>query len=182
MRATLALLCLLLFASQARAEAKISEIKIALDGDRVLATFTLRNAFDRRLSERIDSGLPTAITYVFELHRDRKRWWDRKLKEASLEMVAMYDAVTREYTVHSKLDGKLIEARTVRDKKALETAMTQVDQLPVFTLTGLPGEGRLLLKAQAELGSRTILGLIPESINTDWKESRKFRAPRPTSP
>jgi len=179
MRATLALLCLFGFAPQARAEARISEIKIALDGDRVLATFTLRNAFDRRLSERIDSGLPTAITYRFELHRDRKRWWDRKLEESTLEVVAMYDAVAREYTVHSKLDGKLIESRTVRDKKALESAMTQVGQLPVFTLTGLPHDRRLLLKVRAELGSRTILALIPETIDTDWKESSKFRPPRP---
>lgn len=178
MRAKLALLGLFLFASQARADAKISEIKIHLDADRVLTSFTLRDGFDRRLSERVDSGLPTSILYRFELARDRKRWWDQKLRTATLEVVAIYDAVTRDYTVNYKLDDKLIESRTVRERKALEEAMTTIEQLPVFSLAGLPREGRLLVKVAAELGSRTMLSFIPVTINTDWKESPKFRVPR----
>lgn len=178
MRAKLALLLALLFASQARADAGISEIRIDLDGDRVLASFTLRDAFDRRLEERLESGLPTSVLYRLELARDRKRWWDQKLKGNTLEVVAMYDAVTRAYTVHHKLDGELIESRTVRERKALEEAMTTVDRLPVFSLAGLPREGRLLVKVQAEMGSRTVLSFIPVTINTAWKESPKFRAPR----
>ena len=78
MRAILAIPTLvgfLLLVPQARADsARISPIKVSLDGDRVLASFTLRDAFDRRLRQRIESGLPTSILYRFELHRDRKRW------------------------------------------------------------------------------------------------------------
>ncbi|HEX6904255.1 MAG TPA: DUF4390 domain-containing protein [Thermoanaerobaculia bacterium] len=177
MRAKLALLLFFLFASQARADAKISEIKIELDGFQVLTSFTLRGAFDRRLSERVESGLPTSIFYRFELARDRKRWWDRKVADNTLEVVAVYDAVARAYTVHQKLDGKLVESRTVRERKELETAMTVIERLPVFSLEGLPREGRLLVKVQAEMGSRTMLSFIPVSINTDWKESSKFRVP-----
>ena len=50
----------------------------------------------------------------------------------------MYDAVARTYTVHYKLDDKLIESRTVRDRKSLEEAMTRVERLPVFSVAGLP--------------------------------------------
>jgi hypothetical protein len=178
MRATLALLAFFLLASQARAEAKISAIKIGLDGDRVLASFTLRDAFDRRLSERVDSGLPTSILYRFELARDRKRWWDQKLRRNTLEVVAMYDAVARSYTVNYKLDDKLIESRMVHERKALEEAMTVIDQLPVFSLAGLSPGLRLLVKVEAEMGSRTLLSFIPVTISTDWKESPKFRVPR----
>ena len=177
MRAKLALLGFFLFASQAVAEARISPIKIDLDGGRVLASFTLRDAFNHRFAERVDSGLPTSILYRFVLDRDRKRWWDQQLREGTLEVVAMYDAVARAYTVHYKLDDKLIESRTVRDRKSLEEAMTRVEQLPIFSLAGLPREWRLLIKVEAELGSRTILSLIPVTINTDWKDSPKFRAP-----
>src|SRR5262245_53290371 len=152
MRAKLALLALFLLASQARAEAKISDIKINLDAGRVLTSFTLQDAFDRRLAERVDSGLPTSILYRFELSRDRKRWWDQKLKTATLEVVAIYDAVTRDYTVNYKLDDKLIESRTVRDRKALEEAMTTIDQLPAFSLAGLSPEGRLVVKVAADMG------------------------------
>jgi hypothetical protein len=177
MKAKLAVLCFFLFASRALADAKISEIKIGLDGDRVLTTFVLRNAFDRRFNERVDSGLPTSILYRFELARDRKRWWDQKLRDATFEVVATYDAVARSYSVHYKLDDKLIESRTVRERKALEEAMTHVENLPVFSVAGLPREWRLLVKVEAELGSRTMLSLIPVAISTDWRESPKFRPP-----
>jgi uncharacterized protein DUF4390 len=179
MRATLAFLGLLLFVAGAGVAASLSEFKATVDGDRVLASVALDGAFDRRLSERMDSGLPTAILYRFELHRDRKRWYDHRLRSASLEVVAMYDAVERSYSVHWKLDGKLIESRTVRDKKALEAAMTRVAPLPVFDLKGLPPRQRLLLKARAELGTKTILSFIPVTLTTDWVDSPKFRVPSP---
>jgi hypothetical protein len=94
----------------------------------------------------------------------------------------MHDAVSRAYTVHYKLDDKLIESRTVRDLKSLEESVTRIERLPVFSLEGFPSTRRLLIKVQAELGSRTVLSLIPVAITTDWKESRKFRAaPAPPS-
>jgi hypothetical protein len=181
MRAILAIPTLvgfLLLVSQARADsARISPIRVAVDGDRVLASFSLRDGFDGRLRQRIESGLPTSILYRIELHRDRKRWYDRRLRETTLEVTAMYDAVARAYNVHFKLDDKLIESRTVRDLAAAEQAMTEIGPLPVFQLAGLPRGWRLLLKIQAETGSRTILSFIPAAISTDWKDSPKFRAP-----
>jgi len=179
MRALLAFLGLLLLASQARADAKISDLRAALDGERVLAGFALTGGLDRRLSQRIDSGLPTSILYEIELHKDRKRWYDNRLDRATLEVVAVHDAVARTYTVHLKLDGELIESRTVRDREALEAAMTRIDGVPVFTLgEGIP-RGRLLIKVRAELGSRTILSFIPAAIHTEWRDSNKFRYPGP---
>jgi len=183
MRANAALLISLLFSLLApalsRAEGRISGLNVAVDGGRVLARLTLVNAFHRRLRERVDSGLPTSIVYRFELDQDRTRWWDRYLEERTLEVTAMYDAVARHYTVNYKLDGKLIDSRTVHDQQALAEAMTRVESLPVFSLASFPSRWRLLVKARAELGSRTILSIIPTAIITDWVESRKFRAPGP---
>jgi hypothetical protein len=177
MRAKIALLCFFVFASRAFAQAEIADFKIGLDGDRVLATLALANAFDRRFAERVDSGLPTSILYRLQLFRDRKRWWDQRLRESTFEVVATYDAVARAYTVHYKLNDKLIESRTVRERKGLEEAMTRVERIPAFSVAGLPHEWRLLVKAEAELGSRTVLSLIPVTISTGWMESPKFRPP-----
>jgi len=174
-KAGFVLLGLLLLASGARADARISSLDVAVDGNRVLASFTLSRAFDRRLSRRIDSGLPTSIFYEVELHKDRKHWLDDHLDSSTLEIAVMHDAVARTYTVHFRLNDALIESRTVRDREALEAAMTRIERLPVFTL-GPEARGRLLVKVRAELGSRTLLSLIPVAIHTDWKESRKFRA------
>jgi hypothetical protein len=176
MRATLVFLGLLMLASQARADAAVHGLEAELDGDRVLASFVLTGAFDGRLAQRLDSGLPTSIVYEIELHKDRKRWYDNRLDRATLEVVAVHDAVARTYNVHVKLDDELVESRTVRDREAVETAMTRIERLPVFTLD--PQEtprGRLIVKVRAELGSRTLLSFIPVAIHTDWKDSNKFR-------
>ena len=173
----LCLLFALLSPAGARGDAKIAGFEVAVDGGQVEASVALTGAFDRRLAERLESGLPTAILYRFELHKDRKRWYDRRLDEATLEAVAMYDAVERRYDLHFKLDGKLVESRAVTDRAALEEAMTRIQGMPIFRLEGLPRRWRLLVKVRAELGSRTILSFIPAAITTDWAESRKFHAP-----
>jgi hypothetical protein len=176
MRATLALLlCFLAFASRARAEAKITDFQVALDGSQVFASVTLAGAFDRRFVARVDSGLPTAIVYRFELDLVRRNWWDPRLKSCSLEVAAIYDAIDRVYTIHFRLDDKLIESRTVHERKALEAAMTRIDRLPVFSLANLHDRRRMLLRARAELGSRTVLSFVPVLITTEWVESEKFR-------
>jgi hypothetical protein len=179
MRATLALLCWLVVASKAGAEARISDFKIALEGPQVLASVTLEGAFNHHFVERLESGLPTSILYRFELDRDRKHWWDQRLLANTYEVVAMYDAEARTYTVHFRLDDKLIESRTVRDLKALAAVMCHVERVPVFALGGREDRQRLLLKARAELGMRTLLSFIPVVITTDWVESSKFRSPPP---
>jgi len=175
--AIVALWLLVLAASAAADDPRIQGLHVAVEGDRVLASFVLQNAFDRRLSSRLESGLPTSILYQLELHRDRKRWYDRRLQENTLEVVAVYDAVARTYNVHYKLDGELIESRTVRNRQEVQEAMTRLGPLPVFSLEKVRERRRILVKVRAELGSRTFLSFIPVTVATDWAESNKLRVP-----
>src|SRR5437763_10599329 len=99
MRAKLALLGFFFFVSQALADAKISEIKVTLDGERVLASFALQDAFDRRLSERVDSGLPPPIPSQCGPARGPKRCGDRRLRDWPREGVRRYEAWARSYPV-----------------------------------------------------------------------------------
>jgi hypothetical protein len=180
MRATVPLLCLFFLfflASDAWAAAEISDFQVTVDGDRALVSLKLEHAFTSRLWERVDSGLPTSILYHFQLEKDRKRWYDRQLKESTYEVVATFDAVSKQYTVNFKLDGQLVESRTVHDRNVLAGAMTRLAALPVFALDRPPEPWRLLIKARAELGSKTVLSLIPITVTTEWVESRKFRVP-----
>lgn len=178
MRSAIVVLWLLVFAASAAADdPRIEGLHVALEGNRVLASFALEGAFDHRLSSRLESGLPTSILYRLELHRDRKRWYDRRLEENTLEVVAVYDAVARTYTVHYKLDGELIESRTVRDRQEVQAAMTRLGPLPVFSLQEVRDRVRILVKVRAELGSRTFLSFIPVTVATDWADSNKLRLP-----
>lgn len=174
MRTPLAVLGLFLGLFPA-ADAAITRPRVAVEGNRALVSFELDEGLDARFLERVRSGLPTGFVYRLELLKDRKRWYDRPLAETTLQVVAMYDAVSREYLINRKLGGKLVESRTVGDLESLARELTRVDSLPAFHLDGFPRSWRLLVRVRAELGSRTILSIIPAKVRTDWSESKKFR-------
>ncbi len=174
--AALSLSAFLFFGSSAD-KPHLSELQIALDGRRLEASFELINGFSDELFERIQTGLASGFTYQFVLTRDQKRWFDNRLDKSTLEVTAMYNAVTREYLVNFKQDGKLIDSRIALDREELERAMTRFSGLTVFHLGDLKANKRLSVRARAELGSKTTLLIIPTRIKTDWVRSRKFRPP-----
>jgi len=161
-------------ASAAAADADITSLAVRVDGNLARLDLVLEGSFTPDFVERLESGLPTGLIYRFELLQDRQ-WFDRGLESSVLQVVAMYDAATRGYLINYKLDGKLIESRMVREVAEVETAMTEIEDLPAFALERYPRDWRLLVRARATVGSRTVLFFIPARAITDWKPSRKFR-------
>ncbi|MEL7059219.1 MAG: DUF4390 domain-containing protein [Acidobacteriota bacterium] len=160
---------------RSRPEARIEALEVAVENRRLMVSFHLVDAFGDDLRRRVDSGLPTELSYELELNRDRKRWFDKDLETSRLQAIAMFNAVTSEYLINFKQDGRLIESRMVRDRDDLIEAMTHFDGLPAFDLDGRDAESRYLLRVRARLGVRNAFGWIPRSLATDWIESRKFR-------
>jgi hypothetical protein len=156
----------------------LTEPDLVLDEQRVVLSFDLVGAFTDELFEQIQTGLATGFTYQFNLLRDHLRWADNRIDTSELQVVAMYNAVTREYLINFKQDGKLVDSRIARDREELERAMTRIESIPAFVLGhDLNPDKRYLIKARAKLGSRTIMLLIPTRIETDWVTTRKFRPP-----
>ena len=167
----------LLFAAAPTGKPRIEEPQVALDGQRIQVSFALVDGFDTDLLERIRTGLPSGFVFDIRLLRDRKRWFDVQIDSSRLEVVASYDAVTREYLVNTKQDGKLIESRAVRDEDELRRALTRFEAVPVFTLESGGGRRRLLIRMRAEIDSAAFLFFIPRRVATPWRYSRKFRPP-----
>jgi hypothetical protein len=158
-------------------KAYLSDFQVSLEGQRVVVNFELVDGFTDDLFERIQTGLPSGFIFEFVLVRDQKRLPDNKIAKSQLEVIAMFNAVTREYLVNYKQDGKLIDSRIARDRDELESAMTQYEGLTVFHIDQISPDKRLVVRARAELGSKTTLLIIPSSITTDWSRSRVFHAP-----
>lgn len=176
-------LAALLLASRLAAEPRIEQLQVGLQERDVLVSLDLADGISTDLLERIQAGLPTGIRYSFRLFRDHVRWFDDSLDGVELETVAMYNAVTGEYLVNTKLEGSLLDSRLVQDTNELVDALTHLDGIHVFTLDeDVPHDWRLLLKARAEVGTRTVLAFIPQRIATPWAKSRKFRAPLRAEP
>lgn len=163
-----------LFFGSSGEKPRITELQIALDGRRVEASFQLTNAFSDELFERIQTGLASGFTYQFVLTRDQKLWFENRLDSSTLEVTAMYNAVTREYLVNYKQDGKLIDSRIALDRAELERAMTHFSGLFLFQLEAVKPDKRLSVRARAELGSKTTLFIIPTRVKTDWTRSTRF--------
>lgn len=169
-------LALTLIASTLAADPHLSEVRVTLANRHVEVSFDLREAFSTAMLERIQTGLPTGFRYQFRLDRDRKRWFDASLDTCTLQVVAMYNAVTTEYLVNYKLDGELIESRVVREQSELEFALTRLERIPIFLLDGIQSPDRILVRARADLGSKTGFLFLPTRVTTGWHRSRKFRA------
>lgn len=154
--------------------ARIRELDVAVAGQELLLSFTLADFLDEELEERLDSGLPTRLVYEIELMLERRSWWDKTKARGRLQMIAMFNALTREYLLNIKLDGELIESRVLRDSDQLWLAMTQVEKLPIFELDEPPGQEKLQLRVRAELGTTTTLLFIPRTVHTEWATTPSF--------
>jgi hypothetical protein len=167
-------LALLLFlpVSQAGAqEPRIENLHVNRQNGRILVSFELLDALDTEMLDRVASGLPTELAFTLRLEHPRVWWFDRVFERSTLQVVAMYNAVTREYLVNYKLDGRLIESRVVNDLEALKRAMTLIHSLPAFEIQEELPPGRMQLTVRAALGSKTFLFLFPNRIDTNWARS-----------
>ena len=174
------LLLLLAWAAPAAEEPRIQEVRIAIAGGEILLSFQLEDGLTADVRERIASGLATSLVYDLELMRDRKRWWDRGIESSRLEVIAMYNAVTREYLVNTKHDGRLIGSRTVRELDELERVMTEFSAFPAFALAPEASRDRYLVRVRVDLGPGSFLGFIPVERASPWIESNKVRFETPS--
>ncbi len=156
-------------------EPRITDVRIAFDKQQILLSFKLLGALDDDLRRRLESGLPTSFTFDFQLVRTRKSWFDKAVDSSSLQITAMYNAVTREYLINFWHDGNLIDSRVVKDTAELEAAMIELTAFPVFSTVGKNREQRLRVRVRAELRTKTVFFFIPSMVHTDWAETRKFR-------
>ncbi len=156
-------------------KAGIAALSVVRDGAALLVSFRLDRALDERTWEKIESGLPTGFTYDIEVQRLRRRWFDKRVGATRLQVVAMYNALTREYLVNFKRDGELYASQVVTSAADLEGAMTVFEKLPSIEIED-DRTGRFVLRVRAELRSRTRLGLIPDRVHTAWAQTRPFPA------
>ena len=179
MSAALALSAFLFFGSSPD-KPHLTELQIALEGRSLAVSVQLINGFTDQLLEEIQTGLASGFTYQFVLSRDQALWFEKKLDKSQLEVTSMYNAVTREYLINFKLDGKLIDSRIARNPEELEREMTQISNLKVFQLESTNPNRWLVVRARADIGSKTTMLIIPSRIRTDWVRSRKFYPPSNT--
>lgn len=167
-----------LLAGAARAADPTIETLTAKSVNRqVSVRFTMTHAFDREQTiQGLQSGIPTTLTYVVEIFRDRPHWFDEGIARARIEVIATFNSLTREYLLNYRRDHKLIRSETFNDLASLQRAMTTVDEPNLFEIGKRPPY-KLKVRVKADLMRGWLLYFIPWEFSTRWNTVRVTAPP-----
>jgi hypothetical protein len=169
------LLSLFLLAATGAAAAPnptIENLSALASGGKVSVRFTLSGAFaDPEIVEALQSGLPTTVTYLLEIFRDRPNWFDDAISEARVEVICTFNSVTREYLLNYRRDRRLIRSETFTDLGELERRMTHIEEIDFFDIGGRRPY-KLKVRVRAELMRGWLMYVIPWEVATGWRETR----------
>lgn len=141
--------------------------------------FTMAHAFDREQTlQGLQSGVPTSLTYVVEVFRDRPHWFDEGISRSRIEVIATFNSVTREYLLNYRRDHKLVRSETFTDLAVLKRAMTTIDEPNLFDIGKRPPY-KLKVRVKADLMRGWLLYFIPWEFSTRWTTVR-VAAPQET--
>jgi opacity protein-like surface antigen len=173
-RPTFAAILLIVLATPAlAADAAIEHLTAAANtAGQVSVRFQLAHAFDRQqVLERLQSGVPTTLTYVVEIFRDRPNWFDEGVGRVRIEVIATFNSLTREYLLNYRRDRKLVRSETFSDLAALRQAMTTVSETNLFDIERRPPY-KMKVRAKADLSRGWLLYVIPWQVSTRWSVAR----------
>ena len=161
----------------------ISQLSAVVRDGRVVLDLESEGLLDARSLERLESGLPLEYRYQVEIFSRRRGWFDKGRGNATIDLQAVYDAVSREYTVTRRLDGDLFDVKSARSLDELEPLLTHLEQLPVLQVSDLPLGDDPELRARIVSDERTWRWLVPRPITGDWSTAQLTLEPAaPTEP
>lgn len=169
----------LALACSAFAQPRIQNLAATAAEGRVSVRFDLTDAFkNEKTVQALQSGLPTSFTYVIEIYRDRPNWFDEGIARSRIEVIATFNAVTREYLLNYRRDRKLVRSETLTDLATLEKRMTEIDEANLFEI-GNRRPYKLKVRAKADFERAFLLYVVPWQISTHWRSVRVSSPPEP---
>jgi uncharacterized protein DUF4390 len=147
----------------------IAGLAVELDagGGGVRLDYHVEAAFDARLREEIDSGLPVRFEHRIEVRRRRTMWWDETVAAKTITTSAVRDAETHRYTLTRQIDGGTVETVSVSGDGEMERFMTGLEGVTLSLPGDLPAGGRLEVRVRATLETRFFL-FFPYDFDTGW--------------
>ena len=94
-----------------------------INGDRVVVSFELNDAYNEAVREAIASGLRTTFTYQLELRTPA--WIDRTVGTAIVSATDQYDNLTRHHTLTRTVDGRVEDVLVTEDDAVVKAWLTK---------------------------------------------------------
>ena len=136
-------------------------------GHEVTISFRVENAFDERISSKLEAGLEIVFRHQVGVRRRRTWWFERNLAQKKVVTTAIRDTLTGLYTLNRMVNGGIVETQTTSDLEEVRDYLTQVNNLKIPLPEGLPRDRRTEIRVRADLETRFFL-FFPYSYDTDW--------------
>jgi hypothetical protein len=111
--------------------AEVLRIVPITNGDTVVVSFELADAYNDDVKQAIASGLKTTFTYDIELRMYVPAWVDRTIASAVVSTSDQYDNLTRRHILSRTVDGRVQDAATTEDDGVARQWLTTLTRLPI---------------------------------------------------
>jgi hypothetical protein len=169
------LVCSMLTAVPLRAADPPSDVvrvtPLARDGQ-VYVSFELDGGLTDEMRETIQSGLPTALVYEFELRRNVPLWIDRTLATATVSASVQYDNLTRRHQLSRSIDGRVEAAQVTEDQGEVERWLTTFNRLALFTTADLEPNAEYYVRVRAHARPKSTWSMLPWDRGGAWGHAR----------
>ena len=154
--------------------AKLKDILITRDAQRVLVYAMLSDCFTREMEAAIRAGVPTMFTFLIDLYERRPKWFDRKVTRVTINHTLKYDNVKNIFYVN--IDDHQEEA--FPDLESAKRAMAELNGVPIIAVKSLDRNRVYYMRMKAKL-DKVRLPLHMEYVfffvslwdfETDWVE------------
>ncbi len=166
------LLCLTLMMSGVlfAANPKISDLSYRMEGDVILVSFKLINAFPPEIEKRMKSGLKVSFRHFIEVIDPKWYWWDKEYFKCEIVTTVKYDNLTKQYSLTKSVDGGLIESETTNGLNDVAVWMTEFSNVSGGSVNNLKVGNKYVVRVKTELLNRNVLFFIPWDMDTNWKK------------
>ncbi len=165
--------------------AEIKDMTVANNRDDLLLYFSIDGAFNQKLAEAVNNGIPTTFSITITIEEKRTLLPDRTIAEKLVTHTITYDPIKKVYTVIRSWEGG--SPMTTDSFEEAKIWMTRVSCLPIAPLSALEKGETYIVYAKAKLDKVTLPLLLHYlfffvslwDFETDWQEIEFVYDPNP---
>lgn len=143
-------------------QADVRELKTAVRADGLWVSYRLEGVFSPTVQERLAGSAPVRFVHRIRLVR-RRLFTSRILVERTIETIAEYDNLTRQYSLTRIVDGVESEKTSTESEEDMRRFMTQIREFRLAGPDAWAGEKKATLQVRAEYEDTWLLFLLPWS-------------------
>ncbi len=130
-------------------EARVTDFLVTNTVDDVLVYFRVTNCFTEDMEKAVLAGIPTTFTFLLELYKERRYWFDKKEYRREVKHTIKYDNVKKIFYVSLAENGE--KPMAFNDFDEAKRAMAELNGVPIVPLKLLKRDGQYYIRAKAQL-------------------------------